>query len=88
MRKDLIMDDGKIRMCDSNVDKLGYFGTLWHLMLPNAYLEFASDILEAGMVAFKSLGLFLAGVILFPFIPFIMTITRVRTAKRNCKRYG
>lgn len=80
--KDLIRDDGKIRNCDSNVVKLGYWKTLI-LIRPFSYIGVIGGILDG----LKDTMLAIAGIFLLPLYPFIETYFRYKSAKRNVKMW-
>jgi hypothetical protein len=84
--KGLIMDDGKIRECDSNFAKMGYWRTLWHF---RSYKRCIMDILIYGdeiVEAVKTVLFLIFLIAIFPVSPFIKTFFTVRRAKREVER--
>lgn len=80
--KDLIRDDGKIRNCDSNIVKLGYWKALIFIR-PFSILGAMGGALEG----LKDGFLAIIALLILPIYPFIDTYFRYKQAKRNVKAF-
>lgn len=86
MKKErLIFDNGKLRNCDSNVAKIGYFKTVFNLCGYNSQIK---ELKGFGRKTLEAIGLLLSVllfIVLFPVTPFIRGYFRYKRAVKNCR---
>ena len=76
-----ILDNGKIRHCDSNIRQMNAISYVYHF---NGYKKAFFELLGAGQELASAIGTiitFVLYVVLFPIVPFVKAYTNIRRSK-------
>lgn len=91
MKKDFIIDDDRVRKCDSNISKMNILEYVYYSIF---HWNFVGNILiyyigENLLESFKYFGAFLVNTMLFILSPIILPIsayTSIKSAKKRCAK--
>lgn len=83
--KDYIMDDGRVRMCDSNIAKMNVFEYMWHMRY--RLRDNIVDVIEEFLDSWSILVNMLLIIVLPLYYPY-MAIMHIRSAKKAVIEYA
>ena len=85
-KEGLIIDNGKIRECESNIAKMGLARTWWHFYSYKVCLRQLTGAADEVLDALKVLTQVVAFFLLMPILPFIQAFAAWRKAVKACRR--
>lgn len=84
-KKDLILDDGEIRRCSSNVVKMGYWRTLWEFF---GYKKLLVSVAPEALQVLKKAAELALFAVIMPVLPFTHCYGEWSRAKKEVAYYG
>ena len=81
--KNYIRDDGKMRLCSSNIAKMNIFEWMWYSDRLKSTLIYSLEQLKEGLILLGSGIINIASIIAFPVIYPVVAYFEIRRAKKE-----